>query len=107
LGLRTDILLFYLLTSGTGSHLVCQTRLAYSSTSYPNVRGYEGRTGLSPPAAYLSTVEYEAKEDSLKPRHHVYTFDYYSSVSTRVTCLYQGPSTRASAMGTDDKPANK
>jgi hypothetical protein len=36
--------------------------LAYSSTLYPDVVDYKGRIGLSPPAAYLSTVEYEANE---------------------------------------------
>ena len=64
LGLRIDKLYFYLLTSSTGSHLVCQARLAYSSTSYPNVEDYEGWTGLSPPAAHPSTMVNEPNEDS-------------------------------------------
>jgi hypothetical protein len=64
-GLRTDKLYFYLLTSGTGAHLICQAILAYSSTPYPDVGDYKGWTWLSPPAAYPSTMEYEANEGSL------------------------------------------
>jgi hypothetical protein len=60
-----DKLYFYLLTLGTGSHLVCQVMLASSSTLYPNVGGYKGWTGQSPPVEYPSTVEYEANEGSL------------------------------------------
>ena len=41
-----------LLTSGTGATPVCWCRPAYGSMMYPNVGDYEGRTGLSPPAAY-------------------------------------------------------
>ena len=62
---RIAILYFYLFTSGTGDHLVYQAMLACSSTPYPNMGDYKGRTGLSPPAAYPSTVEYEANEGSL------------------------------------------
>ena len=47
---------------------------------YSNVGDYKGQTGLSPPTAYASTGGYEANEGSLKPRHHVYAIDYYSSV---------------------------
>jgi hypothetical protein len=65
LGLRIAKLHLYMLTLGTGDHLVCQAMPAYSSTPYPNVGDYKGRIGLSPPAAYPSTVEYEAKEGSL------------------------------------------
>jgi hypothetical protein len=32
---------------------------------YPDMGDYKGRTGLSPPAAYLSTVGYEENEGSL------------------------------------------
>ena len=64
-GLRIDKLYFYLLTLGTGYHLVCQAMPAYSSTLYPDVGDYEGRIGLSPPTVYPSTVEYEANEGSL------------------------------------------
>jgi hypothetical protein len=39
--------------------------LAYSFTLYPNVGDYKGQTGLSPLAAYPSTMEYEANESSL------------------------------------------
>ena len=60
-----DKLYFYLLTSGVGSHLVCQARPVCSSTSYPDVGDYEGWIGLSLPAAYPSTMEYEANEDIL------------------------------------------
>ena len=81
---------FHLLTSGTGLHLVCQAIPAYSSTPNPNVGDYKRRTGLSPPAAYPLIMGNEANEGSLKPRHHVYTIDYYSSVY-RVIRLYQGP----------------
>jgi hypothetical protein len=35
-------------------------------TEYPNVGDYKGRTGLSPPAAYPSTVGY----------HHIHRFSY-------------------------------
>ena len=55
-GLRIDKLYFYLLTSGTGIHLVYQAILAYGSTSNLNVGDYMGQIGLSPPAAYPSTV---------------------------------------------------
>ena len=74
---------------------------------YPNVEDYEGWTGLSPPAAYPSTVEYKANECSLYPRHQAYAIDYYSSALTRVIRLYQGPSTRAFAARANDDPANK
>ena len=77
--LRIDNLYFYLLTSGTGLRLVCKAIAAYSSTPYPNVGDYKGWIGLSPPAAYPSTMEYETNEGSLQPRYHVYTIDYYSS----------------------------
>ena len=50
----------------------------YSSTLYLDVGDYKARTGLSPPVAYPSTIEYEANKGSL-PRHHVYAIDYYSS----------------------------
>jgi hypothetical protein len=65
---------------------------------------YKGQTGLSPPTAYPSTRGYEANKGSLKPRHHVYAFDNYSSMHARVIHLYQGPSTRVSIMRMDDKP---
>jgi hypothetical protein len=64
-GLRADKLYFYMLTSGTGAHLICQAILACSSTPYPDVGDYKGWTGLSPPAAYTTTMEYEANEGSL------------------------------------------
>ena len=47
----------YLLTLITGLHLVYQVILAYGSTSNPDVGDYKGRTELSPPVAYPSTVE--------------------------------------------------
>jgi len=62
---RIAILYFYLLTSGTGDHLVFQAMPACSSTLYPNVEDYKGQIGLSPPAAYPSTMEYKAKKGSL------------------------------------------
>ena len=49
---------------------------------------YKGQTGLSPLAVYPSNVEYVANEGSLKPRHHVYAIDYYSSAHARVIRLY-------------------
>ena len=61
---------------------------------------YEGWIGLSPPAVYPRTMEYEANEGSLKPRHHVYAIDYYSSVDQGYPAL-SGPSTRVSAMRID------
>ena len=69
-----------MLTSDTDVHLVYQAIPAYSSTSKLDVGDYEGRTGLSAPTIYPSTVGNEANEGSLKPRHHVYAIDYYSSV---------------------------
>jgi hypothetical protein len=60
-----DKLYSYLLTSGTGSHLVCQVMPASSSMLYKDVGDYEGQTGLSPPATYPSTVEYEANKGRL------------------------------------------
>ena len=62
---RIAILYFYLLTSGTGDHLVCQEMPACSSTPYPDMEDYKGQIGLSPPAAYPSTVEYKENEGSL------------------------------------------
>ena len=64
-GLRIDKLYFYLLTSGTGLQLVCQAIPVYSSMLYPDVGDYKGRTGLSPPTSYPSTIEYETNEGSL------------------------------------------
>ena len=55
----------YLLTSGTGEHLVYQALPTCSSTLYPDVGDYKGRTGLSPPAAYPSTVGHEVNKGSL------------------------------------------
>jgi hypothetical protein len=80
LGLWKDKLYSHLLTSGIGSHLVCQVMPASSSTPYPDMGDYEGWTRLSPPAAYPSTVRHEANEGSCQPRHHVYAIDYYFSV---------------------------
>ena len=65
MGLRIGKLYFYLLTSRAGLHLVCQAMLTYSSMPYPNMGDYEGWTGLSPPAAYPTTMEYKANEGSL------------------------------------------
>ena len=62
LGLRTDKLYIYLLTSGTRVHLVCQAPPACSSTPYPNMGDYKRWIGLSPPTVYPSTVGYEANE---------------------------------------------
>ena len=64
-GLRIDKLYLYLLTLGIRSYLVYQVMPGSSSTLYPNMGGYEGRTGLSPPAAYPSTGGYEANKGSL------------------------------------------
>ena len=65
LSLRIDKLYFYLLTSGTGYHLIYQVMPAYSSTPYLDVGDYKGWIGLSPPVSYPSTVEYEANKGSL------------------------------------------
>jgi hypothetical protein len=65
--------------------------LVYGYTSYPNMGDYKGWTGLSPPAAYSSTVEYEANEGSLLPRHHVYAIDYYSSVDQGYFIFIRSP----------------
>jgi hypothetical protein len=70
----------HVLTLGTGEHLVCQALPAYSSTLNLNMEDYKRWIGLSPPAAYPSTVGHEANEGSLQPRHHVYAIDYYSCV---------------------------
>ena len=64
-GLRIDKLYFYLLTSGTGLHLVYQAMPVYSSMPYPVVADYKRWIGLSPPTAYPSTMEYEANKGSL------------------------------------------
>ena len=104
--LRIDKVYFYLLTSGIDEHLVCQALSTYSSTPYPNVGDYKGRTGLSPLVAYPSTVEFEANEGSLYSRHHVYAIDYYSSIDQSYSSSL-GPSIRVSIMGMDDEPANK
>ena len=65
LGLRTDKLYIYLLTSGTKAHLVYQAIPAYGSMLSSNVGDYKGRTELSPPTAYPSTMGHEANEGSL------------------------------------------
>jgi hypothetical protein len=72
---------------------------------YPNLGDYKGWTGLSPPVAYPSIMEYE--EMKVASSLEVYAIDYCSSVVARVIRLYQGPSTRALATRTDDEPANK
>ena len=90
-GLRIDKLYFYLLTSGTGSHLVCYGRSACSSMAYLNMGDYKGWTRLSPPAAYPSIGEYEANEGSLQPRHHVYAIDYYCSVDQGYSIFIRSP----------------
>jgi hypothetical protein len=64
LGLRICKPYFHLLTSGIGLYMVCQVPPAYGSTPYLNVGDCKGQTGLSPPAAYPSTVEHEANEGS-------------------------------------------
>ena len=96
----------YILTLGTDLYLVYQVPLASSSTPYLNVGDYKGQTGLSPPTAYPSTMEYEVNEGSLQPRHHVYAIDYYSSINQGYPSLSR-PSTRVSTMGTDDELASK
>jgi hypothetical protein len=45
--------------------LVCQVMMASSSTPYPNVGDYKGRTGLSPPTAYPLTRGYEENEGNV------------------------------------------
>ena len=65
--LRIDKLYFYLLTLGIGEYL-CQELQACSSTPCLDVGDYKGWIGLSPPAAYPSTVGNEANEGSLKSR---------------------------------------
>jgi hypothetical protein len=43
---------------------------------------YKGWTRLSPPAAYpYNTVVLKANKGNLRPKHHVYAVDYYSSVA--------------------------
>jgi hypothetical protein len=101
-----DKLLFSLLTSGTGEHLVCQVLSACSSMPCLDVGDYKRRTELSPPTAYPSTMEYKANKGSLYPRHHVYAIDYYSSIVQGYPPL-SGPSSRVSVTRTDDEPANK
>jgi hypothetical protein len=67
---------------------------------------YEGWTGLSPPAAYPSTVGHEANKVAS-------SLDTTSTLLTttlalyRVIRLYREPSTRVSAMRADDEPASK
>jgi hypothetical protein len=42
------------------------------------MRDYEGRTGLSPPAAYPDRPwERVANKHDFTPRHHVYAIDHY------------------------------
>jgi hypothetical protein len=65
LGLRIDKLYSNLLASGTDLRVVCQAYPTCSSTPYPNMGDYKEWIGLSPPAAYPSTEEYEANEGSL------------------------------------------
>jgi hypothetical protein len=60
-----DKLYFYLLTSGTGLQLVCESMPVYGSTPYPDMGDYKERIGLSPPATYPSNRGYEANEGSL------------------------------------------
>ena len=72
---------------GIREHLVCQVILAYGSTSNPNMGDYKGRTGLSPPAAYPSTVGNEANKGNFELRHRVYAIGYYSSVGHELPSL--------------------
>jgi hypothetical protein len=65
LGLRIGKPYFNLLTSGIGLYLVCQVPLAYGSTPSPHIGECKGRIGLSPPAAYPTTIGHEAIKGSL------------------------------------------
>ena len=49
----------------TSGVTVYQAIPAYGSTPYLNMGDYKGRTGLSPLAAYPSTMGHEANEGSL------------------------------------------
>jgi hypothetical protein len=64
LGLRIDKLYFYLLTSGTSEHLVCQA-FRPIALCYTQMWGITRDRRLSPLAADPSTMEYEANEGSL------------------------------------------
>jgi hypothetical protein len=50
---------------------------------YPNVGDYKGQKGLSPPAAYPTTMEYKANEGSS-------SLDTTSTLSTTTLAQYQG-----------------
>jgi hypothetical protein len=64
---------------------------ASSSTPYPNVGQYKGRTGLSPPARL--------------PLHTTSTLSVIVLASTRNFHLYQESSTRTSVTRTNNEPA--
>jgi hypothetical protein len=86
-----DKLYLYLLTLGTSVYLVYQVSPAYGSTSYPNVRDYKGRTGLS----YLSPTP---QLKGIRQTKVASSLDTTSTLSTttlalrRAIHLYQGPS---------------
>jgi hypothetical protein len=84
-----------------------QAMSACSSTPYPNVGDYEGWTGLSPPTAYPSTMEYKINEGIASSLDTTSTLLTTTLASIRVIRLYSEPSTRVSTMGTDDEPTNK
>jgi hypothetical protein len=83
---------FYSFTSGTSLTLVYQDTPAISSTPTPNLRDFERQTGLSPSAAYLATPwELTANKGNLRPKHHVYIIDYYSSIAQGYPVFIKGP----------------
>jgi hypothetical protein len=105
LGLWKDKPHSHLLTSGTGSHLVCQVMPASSSTSYPDVGIMRDRQGCHnlPPTPQPWDMRQTKVASSL---------DITSTLSTTTLAFAKGypslsgPSTRASATGTDDEPMN-
>ena len=106
LGLNTDKLYIYFLTSGTGAHLVCQAIPACSCMPYPDMGDYKGWTGLSPPATYPSPC-------STRQTKVASSLDTTSMLLTTTLALYRvirpyrEPSTRVSTRGMDDEPTNK
>jgi hypothetical protein len=73
--------------------------------SNPNMEDYKGQTGLSPPAAYPSTMGNEENEvtSSLDTTSMLLVTTLTLARNLR---LYQKSSTRASTIGTDDEPAS-
>jgi hypothetical protein len=53
---------------------------------------HDKRIGLSPPTAYpYNTLWLEANKGNLRPKHHIYAVNYYSSITKGYPIFIRGP----------------